>query len=110
MDAMPYVSKESDNASSMLGHASIKTTADRYSHISDTVLKRAARETMAAQTRVITESLVVPPGAEETFHALSTGTGTEIKIPNDLAGAGHGSRTRDLRLGKPMESKTKSAA
>jgi integrase len=56
----------------MLGHASVKTTADRYAHVSDTILNKAARETMAAQARVFAESLVVPAGAEAVFHACST--------------------------------------
>jgi integrase len=59
----------------MLGHASVKTTADRYAHVSDTILKKAARETVAAQARALVESLVVPPGAEAVFHTCSTADG-----------------------------------
>lgn len=84
----------------MLGHASVKTTADRYAHVSDTILNRAARETIAAQAREFAEALVVPPAAAAAFHVTSTAPTGPSEILNENAGAGHRSRTGDLRLGK----------
>ena len=69
----------------LLGHGSV-TTTERYAHLADTVLKQAARET-SPRLRVT--------------HARPALSGASGKILNDSAGAGHESRTRDLRLGKP---------
>ena len=69
----------------LLGHGSV-TTTERYAHLADTVLKQAARET-SPRPRVT--------------HARPTLSGASDEIPNNFAGAGHESRTRDLRLGKP---------
>lgn len=68
----------------MLGHSSI-TTTERYAHLADTALKKAARETGAV------------------FHTRSTSDGDDDENPSDINGAGHGSRTRDLRLGNSKE-------
>jgi integrase len=63
----------------LLGHASI-TTTERYAHLADTALKRAAREA---------------------FPALSTPADASAKIASNLAGATLENRTRDLRFTNP---------
>ncbi len=68
----------------LLGHRSV-TTTERYAHFADTALKRAARE-----TRPQTWPTDGPPTV-----------GLQMEFLNDFEGAGHESRTRDLRLGKP---------
>jgi integrase len=79
--------------SAMLGHTSI-TTTERYAHVADTLLKRAARETAAAL------ALVVPPGAEQVFQACSRLSEAASEILSDINGAGHRVRTGDFQLGK----------
>lgn len=74
----------------MLGHASI-TTTERYAHLADTALKRAARET-----------------APDSVHTGPHSKATDLEKPSDIAGATLGNRTRDLRFTKPTESTEKS--
>jgi integrase len=92
----------------MLGHAAISTT-ERYAHLADTALKRAARETSgAAPSAVMALATGERPGEAPSPYSAPVQPGPgdiggNPVIHSDIDGAALGIRTRDLRFTKPAE-------